>query len=139
MQHFENTVFINRAIKSSDGFRDAVKLGDIWLRQRGFAPSMIGFGATEWALLMASLLIGGGAKGSKILASGFSNYQLFKATLGYISSTDLANAPIVINGGSLGFDSEVFGGRPVLVQNDLNLNVLYRMSSAAYSKVSIYC
>ncbi|KAK7207462.1 Nrap protein [Myxozyma melibiosi] len=133
-QHFSSTVFINKAIKSSDGFRDAVKLGDIWLRQRGFSSATAGFGAAEWAVLMAALLVGGGARGSKVLANGFSNYQLFKATLGYVASTDIAETPVAVGVEGIDFDKSVFDGRPVLVQNDVNLNVLYRMSPSDYSK-----
>ncbi|KAK9241016.1 Nrap protein [Lipomyces kononenkoae] len=134
---FASTVFLHKASKSCDHFKDAMKLGDIWLRQRGFDSSVAGggFGPWELGLLMATLLQGGGARGSRILSKGFSNYQLFKATLKYISSNDFTESPVSISTEPLAFEMGVFGGGPVLVNNDINFNVLYRMSVSSYRRL----
>ncbi|KAK9248001.1 Nrap protein [Lipomyces tetrasporus] len=134
---FPGTVVLHKAAKSCDGFKDAMKLGEIWLRQRGFKSSIDGggFGSWEWGMLMAALLQGGGAKGSRSLSKGFSNYQLFKATLNYIASNDFTETPVNTSKSPLGFDKGVFGGLPVLVNNDINLNLLYRMSVSSYRRL----
>ncbi|KAK9370816.1 Nrap protein [Lipomyces kononenkoae] len=135
--YFGSTVFLHKAAKSCDRFKDAMKLGEIWLRQRGFDSSVAGggFGPWEWGVLMATLLQGGGARGSRILSNGFSNYQLFKATLNYMASNDFTENPVNISKEPLAFDMGAFGGGPVLVNNDINLNVLYRMSVPSYRRL----
>ncbi|KAK9496146.1 Nrap protein [Lipomyces doorenjongii] len=134
---FPSTVFLHKAAKSCDGFKDAIKLGEIWLRQRGFDSSVDGggFGSWEWGILMATLLQGGGTRGSRILSKGFSNYQLFKATLNYLASNDFTETPVSIAKEPLAFDMGVFGDGPVLVNNDINFNVLYRMSVSSYRRL----
>ncbi|KAK9460069.1 Nrap protein [Lipomyces oligophaga] len=137
LSHFDSTVFLNKSIRTCDGFRDACKLGYIWLRQRGFSSSVAGggFGLTEWSVLMAVLLQGGGNQGARVLARGFSNYQLFKATLNYIASTDLTATPVSLNSDGLDFDKNDFNGTPILIFNDSNYNMLYRMSPSSYDKL----
>jgi U3 small nucleolar RNA-associated protein 22 len=71
-----------------EGYTDACMLGRVWLRQRGLASETNkgGFGNFEWAATMANLLRTGAGSGKPVLSSGYSSYQLFKATLQYCSA-----------------------------------------------------
>ncbi|KAK9449260.1 Nrap protein [Limtongia smithiae] len=137
MQFFANTVFVHRAAKSCDGFKDACKLADIWLKQRGFSSDAGGGGFSSWefSLLMACLLHTGssGHQGSKILSRGFSNYQLFKATLNYLANTDLVANPVYM--AKEAPQVPTMNELPVLINNDINLNALWRMSPSSYEKL----
>ncbi|KAK9465028.1 Nrap protein [Lipomyces arxii] len=134
-QLFDNTVFLHKAAKSSDSFRDACKLGEIWLRQRGFSSSVDGggIGAWEFSILIATLLVGGGSHGSRVLSKGFSNYQLFKATLNFISLNDFTEYAVTM--GNEAVDTEGFDGLPVLLNNAVGLNTLWKTSSYSYERL----
>lgn len=124
------------------GFNEACKLGRLWLRQRGFssAPKQGGFGNFEFALTMA-ILLDGGPTGSRVLANGYSSYQLFRGTINFLGTHDLSS-----NHGSLSFDgsrttrlsavSNEFvnnEGFPLVYDRISKLNILYKMSRWAYS------
>ncbi|KAK9457688.1 Nrap protein [Dipodascopsis uninucleata] len=134
MQYFPNTVFLHKASKSCSGFVDACKLGQIWLKQRRFSSSIDegGFGSWEWSLLIASLLQGGGTNGSSILSNGLSSYQLFKAVVAYIANNDLISSPfILVKESSISKNMDI----PLLVNNSIGLNILWRMSPSDYSRL----
>lgn len=117
-------------------FRDACILGRIWLRQRGFTSDVEfgGFGNFEWSALMAYLLKVTGAMGGSILGGGYSNYQLFKATLQFLSTRDLSKDPLFLNGSGEKIDGcEI----PVLMDAELGLNLLFKMSPWSYNMVII--
>ncbi|KAF5096286.1 hypothetical protein D0Z03_001654 [Geotrichum reessii] len=127
--------FIHAAASDCAAFRDACKLARLWLHQRGFSSSASkgGFGHFEWSMLMAVLLKGGSPQGSKVLLSGYSSYQLFKATLEFLQANDLTNgrvefsstgAKYVLNSGNTGV--------PVIVDSEYKLNILYNMSAWSY-------
>jgi len=79
--------YLHATAAISPAFVDAAKLGALWLQQRSWAsdPTKGGFGAFEFAIVMATLLNGGSAHGKKRLLPGFSSYQLLKGTLLYIA------------------------------------------------------
>ncbi|KAL8735661.1 MAG: hypothetical protein Q9166_000830 [cf. Caloplaca sp. 2 TL-2023] len=114
----------------SSAFQDACMLGAVWLRQRGFGSSMSagGFGQFEWATLMSILMQEGGRAGRPALLTGYSSYQLFKATLQFLSTTDLISSPVVVQ--STNF--KVAHTSPMLFDGSRGLNVLFKMSRWSY-------
>jgi U3 small nucleolar RNA-associated protein 22 len=126
---------LHSASKQSAGFKDSCILGRIWLRQRGFGSCLSkgGFGHFEWAVLTALLLKGGGPKGHSLLSPGYSSYQLFKAVLQYLSSTDLASKPLSYEAPSdfQAPKSDV----PMFFDGPRGLNILYKMTSWSYARL----
>ena len=122
---------LHAASKQSDGFKDACMLGRIWLRQRGFESSISkgGFGHFEWATLTALLLKGGGFKGHSVISPGYSSYQMFKAVIQFLSTTDLAEKPLIYE------TSEFLPSKfnlPMLYDGSRGLNILYKMTPWSY-------
>jgi U3 small nucleolar RNA-associated protein 22 len=117
---------------SCEGYTDACMLGRVWLRQRGLASETNkgGFGNFEWAATMANLLRTGAGSGKPVLSSGYSSYQLFKATLQYIAVKDLAKEPALLDAAGLALTCE--DGRPILYDGLRGQNILYKMTSWSY-------
>lgn len=117
---------------SCDAYRDACVLGRVWLRQRGFAGRIRsgGFGNFEWAVLTALLLQGGGPRNMPAFSHGYSSYQLFKATLQYLSSKDLSKNPGFIGGDKVELPKN--DGTPVFFDVDRSLNILFKMTPWSY-------
>jgi U3 small nucleolar RNA-associated protein 22 len=115
-----------------EGYTDACMLGRVWLRQRGLASETNkgGFGNFEWAATMANLLRTGAGSGKPVLSSGYSSYQLFKATLQYIAVKDLAKEPALLDAAGLALTSE--DGQPILYDGPRGQNILYKMTSWSY-------
>ena len=115
-------------------YKDACVLGRIWLQQRGFGGSIPkgGFGHFEWAAIIAVLLQGGGPRGQGLLSPGYSSYQLFKATLQFLASTDLVTSPLL-------FQAEDLGARkldaPMFYDGPRGVNVLFKMTPWSYRLV----
>ena len=111
----------------SDGFSDACCLGSVWLRQRGLGRD---FGQFEWASTMALLMQGGGPKGKPALLRGYDGYQLFKATLQYLSLQDLVANPVFVH-----FDNItlVDHDRPMLFDGKRGINILFKMTPWSYA------
>ncbi|KAL8673348.1 MAG: hypothetical protein Q9168_002227 [Polycauliona sp. 1 TL-2023] len=122
---------LHQVAARSSAFQDACMLGAIWLRQRGLASpiSTGGFGQFEWATMISMLMRDGGRAGRPILSTGYSSYQLFKATLQFVSSTDLIASPMFIQ--SPGFKL-THGKMPMFFDGTRGLNVLYKMSCWSY-------
>lgn len=79
--------YLHAAAARAPGFVDAVRLGALWLHQRGYAASRAsggGFGSFEFAVLVAALLRAPGA-----LLAGHSSYQLFRGALLHIAERPL--------------------------------------------------
>ncbi len=128
--------------KQVEHFNDACILGRLWLLQRGFKSGSFahgGFGHFEFALLMTLLLKGGGLDGNKILLSGFSSYQLFKGTIKYLATMDIADE------GYLSFHSTTHDTIathvkyisdgfqvPAIFDKATKLNILWKMSINSY-------
>lgn len=109
-------------------FNDAVRLGALWLLQRewGSDPAKGGFGAFEFAMLMASLLNGGSKSGMKRLLPGYSSYQLFKGTLLYIAEEScISLAPSFGTEGA--GPTRLIGKEKGLVFDDCGLDILANM------------
>ncbi|KAH7395742.1 pre-rRNA processing protein-like protein Utp22 [Cadophora sp. MPI-SDFR-AT-0126] len=123
--------FLHSSAKLSPGFKDSCILGRVWLRQRGFggAVSKGGFGHFEWAAVTALLLKGGGPKGHSVLSPGYSSYQMFKAVLQFIASSDLAAKPIIFEAKDLTFTKS---NKPTLFDGARGLNTLYKMTPWSY-------
>jgi U3 small nucleolar RNA-associated protein 22 len=123
---------LHSASKLSTGFKDACVLGRIWLRQRGFGSSIFkgGFGHFEWAALTALLLKGGGPKGHSILSPGYSSYQIFRAIVQFLATSDLANKP-------QSYEKPDFvpskSDSPMFYDGPRGQNILYKMSPWSYA------
>ncbi|EFR02776.1 pre-rRNA processing protein Utp22 [Nannizzia gypsea CBS 118893] len=113
-------------------FKDSCILGRAWLRQRGFGASFAsgGFGHFEWATLLALLLEGGGPNGKSVLAPSYSSYQIFKATLQFLSGRDLTK-PLLIHAPE-GLGTVTDTGFPGLFDGKRGLNILYKMTPWSY-------
>ncbi|KAG4413369.1 hypothetical protein IFR04_013486 [Cadophora malorum] len=122
---------LHSAAKIASGFKDSCILGRIWLRQRGFDGDISkgGFGHFEWAAVTALLLKGGGPKGHSALSPGYSSYQMFKAVLQFIASSDLAAKPVIFEAKDLTFPKS---NSPTLFDGARNLNTLYKMTPWSY-------
>lgn len=122
----------HHTMRSVEGFRDACILGRIWLRQHGFGGSVSkgGFGHFEWTILIASLLRARGPKGHNILSQGYSSYQLFKATLQFLATTDLRLNPLIFDAPE---DSIGHCNGPTLYDGSRGLNVLFKMTISSYT------
>ena len=81
---------------------------------------------------MSYLMKAGGAKGANVLAAGFSNYQLFKATLQFISSRDLRKDPLIFNAQS---NSLPPTDLPILMDAEHGVNLLFKMTPWSYNMV----
>ncbi|KAI9643426.1 U3 snoRNP protein [Ciborinia camelliae] len=122
---------LHNASKASEGFKDACLLGRIWLRQRGFGSAITqgGIGHFEWAALTALLLKGGGPRGHSLLSSGYSSYQMFKAVVQYLSTSDLAKKPMLYEAPDL---QAAKYGAPMFYDGPRGVNVLYKMTPFSY-------
>lgn len=120
------------ASKQSDAFRDACILGRIWLRQRGFGSSIQqgGFGNFEWSTLTALLLKGGGPKGRNVLSPGYSSYQLFKAVVQFLATTDMVGSPVIYDATGVVIPKS---HNPTFYDGPRGVNVLFKMSPWSYS------
>ena len=92
-----------------------------------------GFGHFEWAITMAFLLKGGGAKGHALLTNGYSNYQMFKAMIQFLASRNLTTNPLVL---STVETVKIPGAAyPVVFCGEYGVNVLFKMTSWSYDLV----
>ncbi|KAL8705543.1 MAG: hypothetical protein Q9201_001360 [Fulgogasparrea decipioides] len=125
---------LHKSLVQSSAFQDASMLGTVWLHQRGLGSAIGkgGFGQFEWVSIMSTLLRGGGPAGRPVLSSGYSSYQLFKATLQYLSTTDLITKPMIIQPTSFKL---MHTGRPVFFDGARGLNLLFKMSSWSYRRL----
>jgi len=112
-------------------FNDTCRLGQVWLRQRGFGSpvSRGGFGFEEWALTCALLLYGGGARGQPLFSHRYSTIQLFKAMLQFLAGKDLLQ-PMILNGPP-GLELPV-SLSPVLLGGAAGYNVFYKVTPSSY-------
>ncbi|KIW69372.1 hypothetical protein PV04_05253 [Phialophora macrospora] len=119
--------------KLSSAFAEACRIGQLWLRQRGFSSSVHsgGFGAVEWAWMCAMLLERGGHQGRPLFSKQYSSLQLFKAMLQVLAVRDLQKDPMLLLAGVAKFelsDSDV----PLLYDGSTGVNILYKMSPWSY-------
>lgn len=123
---------LHGAKKSCEAYVDACLLGSTWLRQRGFGASveMGGFGNFEWKALMALALQGGGPNNKPLLSSGYSSYQLFKATLQLIAMKEFIKHPLKIGNVS---EPPKVDGSPVVWDSERYHNLLFKVSPGAYA------
>ncbi|OLL22674.1 U3 small nucleolar RNA-associated protein 22 [Neolecta irregularis DAH-3] len=133
MQTQKSLEFLYAQQKLCVGFKNACVLGRIWLEQRKFSGNYSegGFGIFEWSMLLSFLLQGGGPRGGKLLAGGYTYVQLFKGVLQYIATHDLIEQPIKFDTGKLAVAVAVTGC-PVLEDASSGLNYLYKMTRSSY-------
>lgn len=126
---------LHRSLVQSPAFRDACMLGAVWLRQRGLGSSITsgGFGQFEWSSTISILMRTGGPADRPAMSTGYSSYQLFKATLQFLSTADLISKPLVLQ--STNFRVMNNDG-PVLFDGARGLNILFKMSAWSYRRVS---
>ncbi|GAB7337640.1 hypothetical protein MBLNU457_g2935t1 [Dothideomycetes sp. NU457] len=124
-------LILSASIKAA-AFRDACLLGRVWLGQRGLSSAISegGFGNFEFTATMAVLLHTGGVTGGAALSPGYSSYQLFKATLQYLSAKNLSNQPAVLE--APGIKLQSIDGCPIFFDGARSHNILFKMTSWSY-------
>jgi U3 small nucleolar RNA-associated protein 22 len=122
----------HESARQCEAYKDACILGRVWLRQRGLNSRIQGggFGNFEWAIIIALLLRGGGPNGTPAFSSGYSSYQLFKATLQYLALKDLSKTPQTIGDGTVVFPKT--NGTPIIFDAARGLNVTFKMTPWSY-------
>ncbi|KAK3942001.1 nucleolar protein 6 [Diplogelasinospora grovesii] len=122
--------------RKCQGFKDACRLGRVWLQQRGFEGhgSDGGFGHFEWALILALLIQGGGSRGTAALSPQLNSTQLFRAMIQFLSVTDLSEKACVLGAGERPDLQEAVKSGPIIYDSARQLNVAFKMSpsSAAF-------
>ena len=79
---------------------------------------------------MALLMQGGGTKGKPMLSRGYDSYQLFKATLQYLSLRDMVASPVFVDSDNVILaDHE----RPMLFDGKRGMNILFKMKPWSYA------
>ncbi|KAL8798548.1 MAG: hypothetical protein Q9182_006581 [Xanthomendoza sp. 2 TL-2023] len=122
---------LHQASVRSAAFPDACMLGAVWLHQRGFGSSKStgGFGQFEWATMISLLMQDGERTGRPVLSTGYSSYQLFRATLLFLSTTDLQSSPMIVRSASFKL---THSKSPMLFDGSRGLNILFKMSRWSY-------
>ena len=120
------------AVAQSSAFAEACRVGQLWLRQRGFSSSVQagGFGASEWASMCALLLEKGGHHDRPLFSKQYSSLQFFKAMLQLLGGRDLLKQPMLLSVAAkleLGLPDV-----PMLYDGTTGVNVLYKMSPWSY-------
>jgi len=126
---------LHATASKADAFKDACILGRIWLKQRGFASQIRrgGFGNFEWAAIMALLLQPNAPTGTQSVSSGYSSYQLFKATLQFLSRGDLIKKPFIFQALNITIPKNETG--PVVFDGPRGQNILFKMTPWSYSRL----
>ena len=127
--------FLHGTSAKCTNYKDACLLGRIWLQQRGFGTGLAagGFGHFELAATTAVLLQGGGAKGKPLLSTGYSSYQLFKATLQFLATRDLMQSPLLFQ---CNHDIQSDPDTPLFFDGPRGLNIFFKMTQWSYAMVS---
>ncbi|OAL54880.1 Nrap protein [Pyrenochaeta sp. DS3sAY3a] len=128
---------LHTTASKTETFKDACVLGRVWLKQRGFASRLRkgGFGNFEWATIMALLLQPNATTGAQSLSSGYSSYQLFKATLQFLSRGDLAKKPFIFQALNITIPKGETG--PVVFDGPRGQNILFKMTSWSYTRLRL--
>ncbi|KAI1363512.1 Nrap protein [Xylaria arbuscula] len=121
---------LHRTSNTCASFKDACILGRIWLQQRGFGGDAAdgGFGHFHWAVLMALLLQTGGRKGEPVLSPSLHASQLFKATLQYLSSSNLQKKSVILGPAPKTPDTVRQTG-PVLYDSSREINIMHNATT----------
>ncbi|KAF1920641.1 Nrap protein [Ampelomyces quisqualis] len=121
----------------ADAFRDACILGRVWLKQRGLGSRSRkgGFGNFEWSALMALLLEPNIGIGGQALSTGYSSYQLFKATLQFLARHDLSKKPFMIQAANVVVPKNETV--PVFFDGARGHNILFKMTQWSYKRLQI--
>jgi U3 small nucleolar RNA-associated protein 22 len=128
---------LHATASKADAFRDACILGRIWLKQRGLGSRLRkgGFGNFEWATLMALLLQPNAGVGGQALSSGYSSYQLFKATLQFLARNDLSKKPFMIQALNVTIPKNEV--TPVFFDGARSQNILFKMTQWSYKRLQL--
>ncbi|KAF9731259.1 hypothetical protein PMIN02_003598 [Paraphaeosphaeria minitans] len=128
---------LHSSAANCDAFQDACVLGRVWLKQRGFGSSLRkgGFGNFEWAALMALLMQSNPGAGAPPLSSGYSSYQLFKATLQFLARHDLLKKAHSVQARDVTFPK--CGLAPVLFDGARGLNILFKMTPWSFAQLRL--
>jgi U3 small nucleolar RNA-associated protein 22 len=119
----------------ADAFKDACILGRVWLKQRGLGSRTRkgGFGNFEWATLMALLLQPDTGIGGQALSTGYSSYQLFKATLQFLARHDLSRKAFMIQAPNVTVPKN--DSTPVFFDGPRGQNILFKMTQWSYKRL----
>jgi U3 small nucleolar RNA-associated protein 22 len=126
---------LHATASKADAFKDACILGRVWLKQRGLGSRTRkgGFGNFEWATLMALLLQPDTGIGAQALSTGYSSYQLFKATLQFLARHDLSKKPFMIQ--ALNVTIAKNETTPVFFDGPRGHNILFKMTQWSYKRL----
>ncbi|KAF2800805.1 Nrap protein [Melanomma pulvis-pyrius CBS 109.77] len=129
--------FLHATNTTCDAYKDACVLGRVWLKQRGFGSELRkgGFGNFEWAATMAVLLQPNPGAGGSPLSTGYSSYQLFKATLQFLAYKSLSKKPYVFQAPDVTFPKA--DASPIIFDGPRGLNVLFKMTPWSYSRLQL--
>ena len=121
-----------------EGFKDACILGRIWMKQRGFGSQIRkgGFGNFEWAAIMSLLLQPNAVTGVQPLSPGYSTYQLFKATLQFLSRGDLTKKAFTFQAPNITI-SKSETNAPVVFDSPRGQNILFKMTQWSYKRLQL--
>ncbi|EAT76845.1 U3 small nucleolar RNA-associated protein 22 [Parastagonospora nodorum] len=128
---------LHATASKADAFRDACVLGRVWLKQRGLGSRSRkgGFGNFEWATLVALLLQPDIGIGGQALSTGYSSYQLFKATLQFLARHDLSKKPFMIQAPGVTIPKNQ--STPVFFDGARGQNILFKMTPWSYRRLQI--
>ena len=79
---------------------------------------------------MALLMQGGGTQGEPVLLAGYDSHQLFKATLQYLSLSNIVTTPVFVHFDNI---SLVNHDAPVLFDGERGHNLLFKLTRGSYS------
>ncbi len=130
--------FLHATATKVESFKDACILGRIWLKQRGFESHIRkgGFGNFEWAAIMNLLLQPNAVTGAQALSSGYSSYQLFKATLQFLGRGDLTKKSFSFQAPNITIPKTETNG-PVVFDGPRGQNILFKMTYWSYKRLQI--
>ncbi|KAK7883771.1 U3 snoRNP protein [Exophiala xenobiotica] len=135
IRHAASMASFDKVIQSakSPSYDEACRIGQIWLKRRGFSSpvSSGGFGFYEWALMCALFLRTGGHRGHALFSKQYTSLQFFKAMLQILAGRDLRD-PMILYGANIDIPRSE---SPVLYDASTGVNVLYKMNPWSYQSL----
>ncbi len=135
IRHAASMAGFDKIIQSarSPSYDEACRIGQIWLKQRGFSSlvSSGGFGFFEWALMCALFLQTGGHRAHPLFSKQYNSLQFFKAMLQILVGRDLRD-PMILYGANIDIPRSE---SPVLYDASTGVNMLYKMTPWSYQSL----
>ena len=121
---------LQKTVLQGPAFADACRVGQLWLKQRGFDSGIDkgGFGFWEWAIMSTLLLQTGGHKGHPLFSERYSSLQFFKAMLQVLASRDMTD-PWILDASTFSIPKS---DSPTFYDGNTGVNVLHMMQPWSY-------